>query len=1243
MSKKLLRWHRTANRRVRSALTKVILLAVSGFAIAQDLTINQSPLVLGGGARPNVFLMIDNSESMDREFQTDRHSIASFYWVPESRREVWGIEGRKPSPPGLMEGYTFGTGSCGGSRVTTFVHMFNSDNRSGGGCSVERSPIAAQIDWRFFSANQNFLYYDPSVDYEPWDGYPAASFTAARANPVAGTAGHSSPRNLSGFKYAQWQDTLGFEADENGQPKGPGSATLGSNGVVDLWDDYTLYQVDASQIELTRTFHDFNTITAAGECVRGEILANPPYQDCFGVTTEVELITGDTRDSYGRTVAETQQNIANWYQYHRRRIYAMKSAISWVLDQSANYQVSFDVLNSDSSRFFPAPPANANLAARMAHNSEIKQAFLADNELVRSTPLKRSLERVGNYYLGDLPGHNSPITSACQQNFALLFTDGRGNGEPPRSRLIGDNDKDGSLNRLADVARHFYVRDLSELENRVPTSSFNLNTHQHMVTLTISFGQTGELVDTDGDGWPNPPLTESDPWRLPGSDEVARAMDDLWHAAYNSRGAYMSARNRGELIKGLERFMVVIGQGSGSVVPLAASSTSLREGALLFRASFDSEKWSGELEAYEVGTSVTVSDTQKWSASQVLADQHFNRGRTILTARPDSEITSDEPHYNQGIAFRFPINFRSPLPSELTEKAALSLMRDAPAAAGAESESERDERYEEFGRKVLAYVRGKGDEEGEEGLFRDREHPLGDIVNSKARFVGDGSTSGAVNTKASYIEFLSSIEGREPMLYVGSNDGFLHGFSTRSGRELVAYMPASLIKNIPDLASKTYGHRFFVDGSPTIVDSEIALSPGSVPQWRTVLASGLGAGGRAIFALDITKPGEFSEATAEETVLWEFSERDDADMGYSYSAPQIVKLESGQWAAVFGNGFASREPAAEIKGSGEATLFILDLATGKLLRKISTGEGGADQPNGMATPVLIDTDSNGAVDTAYAGDLHGNLWKFDLSASAPSAWRIEQGTTTRPLPLFVTQDEQPISSQPTVAQHPEGLSGVMLYFGTGKYVELVDSEIDTQKTQALYGIWDKDVGESSVIAQASLLSQDILTQDMSRLRASEGHIVRTVSNRPIDWSRQRGWQLPLLPRTIGGHANSRNLGERQISAPQLRQGRVFFSTFQPLSDSCGSAGRSFLMQLNYSNGGQPQEPVFDLDGDGEFTDEDGVVAGVAQGGGALGAAILLRSGEDLSALASGWEKGVLQTPVKSRPTLFGRQSWRQLE
>ena len=1243
MNKKPLDWRCFVYRRASAALLVFIVSVVSRLAGAQDLTINQSPLVLGGGARPNVFLMIDNSESMDRSFQTDEHSVASLYWVPVSKRSDWGVGGGKPSPPGLMAGYTFNTGSCGGRRITTFVHMFDSDNRSQGGCSIERAPIAAQIDWRFYSAGQNYLYYDPNIDYEPWKDYPAASFFAARANPIAGTSGYSKLRNLSGFLYAQWQDTLGFKADENGQPTGPSSVTMGGNGVVDLWDDHILYRTDDSQIVATQILNDFDTIIAAEECVRAEILANPPYQDCFGVTSEVEIITDGARDDYGRTIEETQQNIANWYQYHRRRIYTMKSAISWFLDQSDNYQIIFDVLNTNSKRFYPAPPADASLEERVAHNSQIRKAFLTDNALVRSTPLRRSLERMGDYYLGKLGRHSSPISSACQQNFSLLFTDGRGNGKPPRSRFITDNDGDGALNRLADVARHFYVRDLSELENRVPPSSFNPNTHQHMVTFTVSFGQTGDLVDTNGDGWPNPPLAESDPWRFPDSNAIAEAMDDLWHAAYNSRGAYVSARNRRELIEGIERFMVVIGQGAGSVVPLASSSTSLREGVLLFRASFDSEAWSGELDAYELGTAGTVSATSKWRASQVLNGQNYNSGRALLTARPGINETDHVPYYNRGIALRFPENFRSPQPSELTEQAALSLVRDAPPAAGAESESERDERYAEFGKKMVDYLRGKRDEEGEEGLFRARAHLLGDIVNSKARYVDNGPNSGAVNTKTSYIEFLSTIKDREPMVYVGSNGGFLHGFSALTGRELIAYMPASLIKKVPDLASKTYSHRFYVDGSPTVVDSEIALSPGSLPQWRTVLASGLGAGGRAIFALDITKPGEFSEDAAEQTVLWEFSERDDADMGYSYSAPQIVKLESGQWAAVFGNGFASREPGAEIKGSGEAVLFILDLATGKLLRKISTEEGEADQPNGMATPVLIDTDSNGAVDTAYAGDLHGNLWKFDLSASAPSAWRIEQGSTTRPLPLFVTQDEQPISSQPTVAQHPEGLGGVMLYFGTGKYVELVDSEIDTQKTQALYGIWDKDVGESSVIAQTSLLSQDILTQEMSRLRASEGHIVRTVSNRPIDWSRHRGWRLPLLPKTIEGHANSSNFGERQISAPQLRQGRVFFSTFQPHSDSCGSVGRSFLMQLDYSNGGQPQEPTFDLNGDGEFTDEDGLVAGVAQGGGALGAAILLRSGEDLSALASGWEEGVLQTPVKSRPTLFGRQSWRQLE
>ena len=1224
-----------------------ILQFLSGFAvifisiaIGQELTINQSPLVLGGGVRPNVFVMIDDSESMDREFQTDFNSVASFYWVPVSKRTSWGIAGRKPMPPGLMEGYTFGEGSCGGRRITVFVHMFNQDNRSGGGCSIEQSPRAAKIDWRFYSSSQNFLYYDPLIDYEPWSEFPQANFYAARANPIPRTSGYSKKKNLTGFRYAVWHDTLGYEADEKGQPMGPGSVTMGSNGKVDVWDDHIIYTVGSASLTAVNHTHDYDTIKHSVECERYDILSDPPYQDCFGV--ERESLSAEAVDTYGRSIEETQQNVANWYQYHRRRMFTMKSAIDFLLDQASNYQVSLDVFNSDSKRFYPAPSPDANLEARRAHNLRIKRAFLADNRLVRSTPLRRSLERIGNYYLGDLPGHNSPISSACQQNFAMIFTDGRGNGPPPINSFISDNDKDDAIDTLADVARHYYLRDLSDLENRVPSSSFNPNTHQHMVTFTISFGQTGDLVDTDGDGWPNPPLTEDSRWRLPNNSPIAEAMDDLWHAAYNSRGAYVSARNRLEIIKGLERFIIHIGQGSGSVVPLASSTSSLREGALLFRASFDSEKWSGELDAYEIDSLNRIKSAQKWRASSVLDSQHYSRERTLLTARENETDSISNLHFNTGVAFRFPANFRDPSAEELTEEAALSLVRDAPDSVG-EDEADRDERLQDYGQKLVGYLRGSRDEEGADKLFREREHVLGDIVNSKARFVGSGSSSGVVNISPSYVDFLSTIKEREPMLYVGSNDGFLHGFSARTGRELIGYIPAGLLAKAPDLALKNYSHKFFVDGSPTVVDSEITLSSGGEKQWRTVLASGIGAGGRSVFALDITEPAEFSESNADDIVLWEFSEKDDADMGFSYSAPQIVKLENGNWAAVFGNGFASRDPTRQIKGSGQAVLFVLDLSTGNLLRKISTKTGTFDSPNGLATPVLIDANNNGSVDTAYAGDLKGNLWKFDLSDTSPSVWKIEQGTEDNPAPLFVTRVGQPISSQPTVTRHPDALGGVMIYFGTGKFIESADGEINSQPNQSVYGIWDNNRGVTTTIPLSSLLTQNILSQELSGLRSSDGHTVRTVSNRSIDWGTHRGWRLPLVSQTIDGVANSLNFGERQISAPQLRQGRVFFSTFQPQSDSCGSVGRSFLMQLDYRNGGQPQEPVFDLNGDDKFTVEDGLVAGVAQGGGALGAAVLLRSGENISALVSGWEEGVLETPVKSRPTLHGRQSWRQLE
>ncbi len=197
-----------------------------------------------------------------------------------------------------------------------------------------------------------------------------------------------------------------------------------------------------------------------------------------------------------------------------------------------------------------------------------------------------------------------------------------------------------------------------------------------------------------------------------------------------------------------------------------------------------------------------------------------------------------------------------------------------------------------MGKDRLNYIRGqRGNEEKNGGPFRNRSSRLGDIVNSTPIVIGMPEQqypvfwgNNAPENNSSYQQFRMNNMNRLPVIYVGANDGVLHAFSSTTGNEILGYVPSILYSKLPQLTNKNYSHQYFVDGSPTIIDAFLG------GQWRTMLVSGLNGGGQGIFALDVTDPSQFSEANAANIVKWEFTDANDADLGFTYSQPVIVRM-----------------------------------------------------------------------------------------------------------------------------------------------------------------------------------------------------------------------------------------------------------------------------------------------------------------------------------------------------------------
>ncbi len=685
----------------------------------------------------------------------------------------------------------------------------------------------------------------------------------------------------------------------------------------------------------------------------------------------------------------------------------------------------------------------------------------------------------------------------------------------------------GVANTLADVAEYYWSTDLRKsvygnctstssgtthdvCENVVTAVGADTNTAQHMVTYTIGLGTNGTLkydkdylTQTTGDyvGLKN----GSKIWPEPGDGIGAPNIDDLWHAAVNGRGRYYSAMSATDLNEAISSVLDSVQAVEGAAAAAATTTLELVSGDnnKLFSASYTTQKWTGDLKAYTLnGSDGTISTDPSWSAQSLLDARSYD----------DRKI-----YFNSSSALTL-LTYSS-LPATLQAK--FSNVCTSSLLSQCSAMTDPNKALANSGENLVNYLRGdRTYEVGKTvGLFRQREHLLGDIINGAPVYVGKPPFN---YSDAGYASFVSTNSSRKPVVYVAANDGMLHAISAADsdgGTELWAFVPTDVMSTMYKLADSNYAsqHRYFVDGAPVIGDIKVGST------WKTILVGGLNKGGKSYYAIDITNP-------ASPQMLWEFT---DANMGYTFGNPIITKRSDGTWVVAVTSGLNNTS------GDGKGHLFLINAATGAKLVDLATSEGSSTTPSGLnKINAWIDTTTDNTALRFYGGDMLGNVWRFDTDGryGTASAFKLAQLETSSTAP-------QPITTRPITVE----VSGKpVVVVGTGRYMG--DTDISDTQTQSLYAIRDtlSSTGWGDVRADTTNFTRQTLTASGTSA---------TISTNSVDWTKG-GWWVDLP-----------HSGERVAINMALQLGTLAIGTAIPNGNACTSGGSSWLYYLNVATGG----------------------------------------------------------------------------
>jgi type IV pilus assembly protein PilY1 len=999
----------------------------------------------------------------------------------------------------------------------------------------------------------------------------------------------------------------------------------------------------------------------------------------YGTTCFTKVVVSATS---GPGATDERQNFANWYAYSRTRalgaitglVTAMSSTSS---DLRATCQTLENTVSGACNTTIP-PMETMDAAGRTALVQK-----LINTPMPGDTALREAGYRAIQYFKGSGnsgPWAFSPSTGvkapeySCRQSYHMMVTDGEWTGTGASASPISDQDRNlirpyrdrtnpAAEVTLADVAFEAWNTDLRpDMPDNVPLRIVNPApanptaaqltarnndpdndpaAHQHLSTFTVGFGVNGALtypsdlgaLKSGGKAWTA--VFKDDGLGNRISNGPGR-IDDLWHAAINGRGKYFSAGNPTQLATDIQAVIDLVTKGTASGASAASSSNVGSNTTSVYIGNYTGGSWSGDVKSYPIVNGV-VQTTPSWSAA----------------AKIDALTPSA-----RNIYFREGANTGSFSWANMT--APMKDLFDRPLGSSV-SDGQGDAR--------VRYLRGE--RTGEQkfgGDFRNRTSALGDIVNSSTAYVA-GPIAGYDETRfTGYTAYANSKANRQPMLYFGANDGMLHGVRASNGIEQFAYIPGAVLAKTRWLPEVAYAHQTFVDATPYAADVNVG-------GWKTLLFAPFGTGAKGLFALNVTDPTAMTASSS----VWELTSAATPELGYVMGTPQRHPVTgvprnvgkfgtNGNWAVFLPNGYNSDRPDENgIRSlTGSASLIVADLGTapsaavaswtlGTNLHVIPTPAAGDGPYNGLSMPTGVDINGDGKIDVLYAGDLKGNLWKFELT-DPTTGW-----VTSYPIASIQVKrlfkavngsgQDQPITVAPSIIRMGDGK--YIVVFGTGRLLTTADKTRPPTgfPVQSLYGIIDD--GGVTEITRPQLYQQKIVQSTPATgtgpTSVAGSRFTDAVANQTGTY---RGWRMDL------DSTSAQDEGERVVSNPIiLPGGAVVFSTSAPSIDACSQLGTGWTMILNGLNGGRPVSATFDLNRDGNTENDSQIVSGkkmYASGMqsevGVSPTPLVLSTGSTIQLVTGGASRGWSSAQVtlanskvdlNGRP-LWGRISWQEI-